>query len=105
MSLLGADQEALKKDRESDWEKCLQTAMAVLELPLDDMPSRKSALKKVRLASVLKRKTAVSNIWLAARLQMGLPSSAGRFISRFREKNAELCDRDELALSRVQILT
>ena len=103
MSLLGINQAALQKDRENDWEKCLQAALVALNLPLDRMPPQKSALEKVRLASVLKNRTAVSNIWLAARLQMGLPASAGKFIHRFRIENAELCERDQLALSRVQI--
>ncbi len=103
ISLLGADQAALQKDREAYWEKCLQAAMKELELDLEKLPKIKSAIGRVRLASVIKSKTAVSNRWLSERLQMGRPASASQFIRRFRITNPELADRDRSALSKVKI--
>ena len=103
ISLLGADQAALQKDRESHWEKCLQAAVEELELDIESLPKLKSSLEKVRLASVIKSRTSASNRWLAERLQMGRPASASQFIRRFRIANSDLAHRDQLALSNVKI--
>ncbi len=103
ISLLGADQAGLRKDRESYWEKCLQGAAKELKLDLDKLPQPKSATEKVRLASIVKSRTGVSNRWLAERLQMGQPATASQFIRRFRIANPNLADRDQLGLSNVKI--
>jgi hypothetical protein len=103
ISLLGADKAGLQDDRERYWEKCLQATIAALGLDLSGMPRKKSYHGKVRLAAVLKGRTAVSNAWLSERLKMGKPATASQYVRRFRIFNRELAESDLLAMSKVKI--
>ena len=82
--LLGADRQAQREARAELWEERLRTAATLLGVALDRLPAAKSALEKVRLATVMKTATSVSNGWLAARLDMGAPGSVTQYVRRFR---------------------
>ena len=82
--LLGADREAQNEARAALWEERLRTAATLLGVTLDRLPAAKSAPEKVRLATVMKTTSSVSNGWLAARLHMGAPGSVTQYVRRFR---------------------
>ncbi|MEO6876175.1 MAG: transposase [Opitutaceae bacterium] len=92
-----------RKEREADWEQKLQAAAAVMQTDLTKLPARKSALEKVRLAAILKRRSDVSNGWLAQRLGMGQPASVSQFTRRFRFAGGEETTAFRKALSRVKV--
>jgi len=73
-----------RKKREALWEQRLKIGAKHFGVDLRKLPSSKSALEKVRLAAWLKRTTAVSNGWLARRLDMVPPSASSQFLRRFR---------------------
>ena len=76
--------------REERWEDKLQRGAKSLKIDLEQLPAKKSAPEKVRLAALMKAGTAVSNGWLAERLAMGQPASVSQFVRRFRlAKEAE----------------
>ena len=84
LELLGADREAQNEARAAVWEERLRAAATLLGVALDRLAAATSALEKVRLATVRKTATSVSNSWLAARLEMGAPSSVTQYERRFR---------------------
>jgi len=55
-----------------------------LGVDLSQLPPKKSAADKVRLAAMMTQVTLVSNGWLAQRLQMGVPGSVTRYVRRLR---------------------
>ena len=71
------------QERGAEWEERLQLAAKVLKVDLRKLPKPKSAPAKVRLAALLKATSAVTNGWLAERLDMGQPASASQFVRRF----------------------
>jgi hypothetical protein len=81
--VLGADAQAQREARQGLWEEKLRSAAEALGIGLERLPRKKSGGEKVRLAAVLKRTTSVTNGWLAARLQMGLPASVSQYVRRF----------------------
>ena len=83
-ALLGADAGAHRAVRAELWEEKLGVAARALGLPLDALPTPKSAPEKVRLAALMKTATSVSNAWLAERLKMGEPASVSQYVRRFR---------------------
>jgi putative transposase len=94
ISVLGRAREDVKELREMLWEARLKEEAARLGLNLDRLPSKKSALEKVRLAAVLKANTSVSNGWLANRLHMGKPATVSQYVRRFileRRRNDVPC--------------
>jgi putative transposase len=88
--------------REDHWEEKLKRAAKDLKVDLHQLPAKKSASEKVRLAALLKAGTAVSNGWLAARLSMGEPASVSQFVRRFRMAGQDKSPEFEAALSRVK---
>jgi len=67
---------------------------AVLRIDLNELPPKKSAADKVRLAAMMTQMTSVSNAWLARRLQMGVPGSVTQYVRRFRShSDASQADR------------
>lgn len=70
--------------REEKWEEKLQLAARSLKIELKSLPKQKSAPDKVRLATLLKAASAVSNGWLAQRLAMGSAANVSQFVRRFR---------------------
>lgn len=87
--------------REEQWEEKLLQAARVLKIKTDRLPARKSATEKVHLAALLKATTAVSNGWLATRLDMGQPASVSQFVRRFRLAQSDKTPAFRAALSRV----
>jgi hypothetical protein len=53
---------------------------ATLRIDLNELPPKKSAADKVRLAAMMTQMTSVSNAWLARRLQMGVPGSVTQYV-------------------------
>lgn len=82
--LAGVDQVAWRGERATEWEDKIQQAAKVLAIKLAKLPTKKSAPEKVRLAALLRMTTAVSNVWLAERLQMGPAASVSQYVRRFR---------------------
>lgn len=72
-----------QKLRESIWNKKLAAAASLAGISLADLPPKRSAPEKVLLAACLKSTTDVTNRWLAERLGMGAPDSAGELARRF----------------------
>ena len=97
--LLGG--ELVPEWREEHWEQILRKGAQVLKIDLDRLPARKSAVEKVRLAALLKARSAVSNGWLATRLGMGQPASVSQFVRRFRLAQGDKTAVFQAALSRV----
>ncbi len=82
--LYGAGAAAHREMREEHWEETIRRLAERLGVALDQLPARKSAKPKVRLAAAMKATTSVSNGWLGARLQMGPPASVSQYVRRFR---------------------
>jgi len=98
----GLERTEWQKERELGWEAKLQNASKTLRINLQQLPARKSALEKVRLAAILKGVSDVSNGWLAARLKMGTPASASQFVRRFHLVGGSRDAAYQHALSRVE---
>ena len=62
---------------------------------------RKSAADKVRLAAMMTQVTSASNIWLAQRLQMGVPGGVPQYVRRFRLRGGSIEVDLKTALSRI----
>lgn len=86
--LLGADRNMHRGMRAQIWEERLVALARAMNIPLAALPPRYSALPKVRLAAAMKRTTSASNVWLAARLNMGNPASLAPMLRRFRAAQA-----------------
>lgn len=97
--LLGGD--PIPEWREEHWEQILRKGAQLLKIKLDRLPAKKSAGEKVRLAALLKAKSAVSNGWLATRLGMGQPASVSQFVRRFRLAGEDKIAAFQTALSKV----
>ena len=97
--LLGGD--SVPESREEHWEQILRKGAQVLKIKLDRLPAKKSAGEKVRLAALLKARSAVSNGWLATRLGMGQPASVSQFVRRFRLAGEDKTAAFQTALSKV----
>lgn len=87
--LLGGGRAAREQLRAEAWEKKLRTLARRQRVKLDQLPAKKSAPEKVRLAAEMKATTGVSNGWLAARLAMGEPASVSQFVRRWRLARAK----------------
>jgi REP element-mobilizing transposase RayT len=79
----GLEPEAREAERAVAWEETLQALAAAAHIDLTRLPDLRSHPTKALLAAGLKRRTSVSNRWLASRLQMGRPASASQFARRF----------------------
>ena len=97
----GLEPEQLAVEREQLWTERLERLAQAEGVDLLDLPARKSAAEKVRLAAAMKRSTAVSNGWLAQRLSMGQPASVSQFVRRWELDPARRREIDRL-LSRVK---
>lgn len=110
LAALGADLEKaqllgtgpIPEWREENWEERLKLGARLLKIDLARLPAKKSAPAKVRLATLLKLGTSVSNGWLAERLAMGQPASVSQFVRRFRLAGGPQMPGFEAALSRVK---
>ena len=101
--LLGADAEAHRQARAEVWEYKLLRLAEALEVDLANLPAKKSAAEKLRLAAALKRVTSVSNRWLAERLRMGAATSVPSLLHRFWRSGAAENRAFESVLSRFSI--
>jgi putative transposase len=93
---------AWNTEREKLWEIKLQEAAQAAGVDLECLPKKKSAPIKVALAAHMKattRRTAASNIWLAARLAMGKPDSVSQYVARQRKGAANALFRSDFRLS------
>jgi hypothetical protein len=52
-------------------------------------PGRLGALRKVRVAALMRATTSVSNGWLAEKLKMGRPATVSQCVRRFRLEKGE----------------
>lgn len=110
LATLGADLEKVRllgagaapEWREESWEKKLRLGARLLKIDLARLPAKKSAPGKVRLASLMKLGTSVSNAWLAERLAMGQPASVSQFVRRYRLSGGIDAPDFASALSRVK---
>ena len=99
--LLGADQQAQRQARAIVWEATLTTMADALGIDLNQLPLKKSAADKVRLAAMMTQMTSVSNTWLAQRLQMGVPGSVTQYVRRFRLRGGVSQSDIKMVLSRI----
>ena len=97
----GLEPEDLEVEREALWEEKLAELARLARVDLKQLPLRKSAPDKVLLAAALKRRSSVSNAWLAQRLGMGQPASASQFVRRW-ELDAERWRMVDRLLSRIK---
>ena len=70
------------------WEQQLKRYAKDFKIHLGKLGSKKSDLNKVLLATLMKRRTSVSNGWLAERLAMGHPASVSQFVGRFERSES-----------------
>jgi len=89
MRFKGIEVSELDDVRESYWESSLETFAKLAKIDLGRLPLKKSAPGKVLLAAAMKKKTSVSNGWLARRLGMGQPASVSQFVRRFNMQEAK----------------
>jgi REP element-mobilizing transposase RayT len=99
--LLGADREAQRQARAAVWEETLSAMAGALGIDLTRLPAKKSAADKVRLAAMMTQVTSASNIWLAQRLQMGVPGSVTQYVRRLRLQTGVSPTDPRTALSRI----
>jgi REP element-mobilizing transposase RayT len=66
------------------WATKLKEGARLFKIKLDRLPTKKSAIEKVRLAAFMKVTMGVSNAWLAKKLAMGQPASVSQFVRRFK---------------------
>lgn len=94
----GLEAEAVQTERREAWERQLARLARLVPIDLTHLPARKSDPHKVLLATALKQSTSVSNRWLAARLDMGKPSSVSQFAGRLlRQSDGKLRVRSLLS--------
>lgn len=79
----GLEPDDLKRERMHAWEMKLQALARGAGIDLRDLSPVKSHPDKAALAAAMKLATSVSNGWLAERLSMGKPNSAGKFARRW----------------------
>ena len=78
------------EDNELQWEHQLERMLSVLHQ--DDheiLPDKKSSQWKFWIANVPKRNTAVTNVRIADKLNMGAPQSVSMQTNRFRKHNQD----------------
>lgn len=103
VTLYGADRDAHLQARAALWELRIHEVATALEVRLQALPSRKSALEKLQIAAIMRRTTSVSNRWLANRLQMGEPTGIGSLLSRFNRSAEPRTQTFKKALSRFSV--
>lgn len=79
---------AWRLEREMEWGRNLESAARLFGIDLTRLPTRKSGPEKLRLALHMRATTDASNMWLAARLQMGTPNGVSALIHRYRKAEA-----------------
>lgn len=73
----------LREANELMWERTLEAGLGYFEKDQGDIAGdTKSAEWKVWIAAVLKKKTSAPNVWIARRLNMGVPQSVSRHTTR-----------------------
>jgi len=80
------DGKDLREANELKWELFLERGLT--ELGKDTAAIRddlKSANWKVMLASALKRSTSATNVWIAGKLNMGIPQAVSQNVGKFYE--------------------
>ena len=66
------------------WERLVKTCMKALGKTKADIQSdKKAAHWKVMIAYFMKERTSISNVWLAKRLNMGVPQGVSRSVGIF----------------------
>jgi len=79
--LEGAD---LKEANEIRWDSMVNAYMQCLKKSEGDIAtSKKAAYWKVMIAALMRERTSVSNVWLAQRLNMGVPQGVSRSVGLF----------------------
>lgn len=78
----------LQEANQIRWETILKHGMKALGKTKADIQSdKKSASWKVMIAYFMKERTSVSNVWLAKRLNMGVPQGVSRSIGLFKRNH------------------
>ncbi|WP_185694536.1 transposase [Puniceicoccus vermicola] len=81
----GLEPKALKEERMMVWEEKLVQAATVAGIDLGALPRPKMSREKCLLAAVMKKRTSVSNRWLAERLGTGSMSTPTQAAKRANE--------------------
>jgi hypothetical protein len=93
--------EGAREVHEIKWAYLLGTALRVLhKTPGDLITSRKTAPRKLAIASGLKARSQSGNRWLAHHLRLGTPTGASRNIARYRA-SLQHSDPDRKKLSAI----
>ena len=100
---LKISKEELRDLDNSIWEQSLRTFAKDFGLSLEPLGKKKSDLNKVILATLMKRRTSVSNGWLAERLEMGHPASVSQFVGRFERGEGRDKEKVDKFLSRSKV--
>ena len=83
----GAD---LQEANEIRWESMVDACMKNLNKTDEDIASdKKAALWKVTIAALMREHTSVSNVWLAKRLNMGVPQGVSRSVGIFIQEGGQ----------------
>jgi len=68
----------------------LDTSMKLLKKsPADSIREIKSADWKILIAAVLKSKTSATNVWIAEKLNMGVPHAVSRYVGIFKQNKED----------------
>jgi len=100
--LLGIEARESAEFKAVVWEKQLLRFSKLAKLSLKNWSSKKSDPHKVKLATLMKRKTSVNNRWLAERLEMGKPASVSQYVGRFQQTPGKELDKLNALLSRIE---
>lgn len=80
------DGETLREANELQWELVLERSLQTLGKTMDDCAQdKKSADWKVLVAALMKEKTSATNVWIAGKLNMGVPNAVSRYVGYFEE--------------------
>jgi REP element-mobilizing transposase RayT len=84
------DGATLQEANELRWELLLDTSMKLLKKsPADSIREIKSADWKILIAAVLKSKTSATNVWIAEKLNMGVPHAVSRYVGIFKQNKED----------------
>ena len=100
---LKVGKEELKDLNESVWEQQLRTFAKEFGISFSQLGSKKSDFNKVILATLMKRRSSVSNNWLAERLQMEHPASVSQFVGRLERSEGREKKKVNKYLSRSKV--
>ena len=84
------DGATLQEANELRWELLLDACVKSLKKTTTDSKREiKSADWKILIAAVLKSKTSATNVWIAEKLNMGVPHAVSRYVGIFRQNKED----------------